>query len=810
MKYTELINKMTLEEKCALLSGKGEWVTRAYPQYDIPEIFLSDGPSGVRKQEGAGDHLGLNESVPATCWPAASTIANSWDEKLGEEVGAALGEEAKALGVNVLLGPGLNIKRSPLCGRNFEYFSEDPWLSGKMAAGVVRGVQSNGISACPKHFAVNSQEHFRMANDSIVDERTLRELYLTGFEIVVKEAKPKTIMTSYNLVNGTYANENKHLLKSILRGEWGYEGAVVSDWGGSNDHAKGVEAGSDLEMPAPGLSSVRELIDAVKSGKLSESAVNERVDTMLDLIFSTQIQNPAGKDGFDKDAHHALARRAAAESIVLLKNDASLLPLSSGQKVAVIGDFAETPRYQGAGSSQVNPVKLDTFLKELPESGLTLSSYAQGYRRGGKADKTLLAAAVETAKSADTVIFFIGLDELKESEGLDRSDMRINGNQIDVLEAVAAANPNVIAVLVGGSAVEMPWIDSCKALIYCGLGGEAGAGAALDVLTGRVNPSGKLSETYPMEYADTPAYYQYPGKKKTSQYREGIFVGYRYYEKAKIPVRFPFGFGLSYTSFAYSNLKVTKHGAEVTVTNTGTRDGAEIVQLYVHKSLGNVGNAMPIFRPEKELKGFSKVFLKAGEAKKVHFEFDDKTFRYWNTFSDSWETEDGSYRILVGGSSADTPLSGELIMSGSQAQDPYRNRLIASYRKGEAQEVTDNEFKELLGHPLPSDELVIDRNLTFGQLNHGRSLIGWIVWAVLTCILKLSLRSGKPNLNILFIYNMPLRALAKMTQGAFSMGMVDGMVMEVKGFWIIGIVKVIIELFKKNKADKALAAKLGE
>ncbi len=504
MKHADIIQTLDLEQKCALLSGGTVFDTRALPGKNVPSITLSDGPNGVRKQAGAADHLGLNPSVPATCFPTSATVANSWDPALGEAVGEAMGEAAAAQEVSVLLGPGLNIKRSPLCGRNFEYFSEDPYLAGKMAAGYVRGIQKNGIAACPKHFAVNSQELRRMASDSIVDERTLREIYLTGFEIVVKEAKPKTIMSSYNLINGTYANENAHLLKDILRKDWGFEGAVVTDWGGSNDHALGVKNGSTLEMPFPGDDSVRELMKAVESGKISEADVDARLDELLELVLDTKAAVEAAPRTFDADAHHALARRAAGESIVLLKNEGGILPLKAGEKVAVIGDFAETPRYQGAGSSAVNSIKVDSFLDCLAESGLVSAGYAQGFERQGKANDTLKQEAVALAQNANVVLLCMGLDEIKESEGIDRSNMKLAQSQLDLLAAVAAVNPNVIVLLSAGSSLETEWLRDCKALVYGCLGGQAGAGALVDVLTGAVCPSGKLAETWVNSYDDSP------------------------------------------------------------------------------------------------------------------------------------------------------------------------------------------------------------------------------------------------------------------------------------------------------------------
>ena len=803
MKHTDIIKSLSLEQKCALLSGGTVFTTRALPGKGIPAITLSDGPNGVRKQAGAADHLGLNPSVPATCFPTSATVANSWDPALGEAMGAAMGEEAAAQGVSVLLGPGLNIKRSPLCGRNFEYFSEDPYLAGKMAAAYVRGIQKNGIAACPKHFAVNSQELRRMASDSIVDERTLREIYLTGFEMVVKEAQPKTIMSAYNLVNGTYANENAHLLMDILRRDWGFDGAVVTDWGGSNDHALGVKNGSTLEMPAPGGDAIRELMKAVQTGKITEADVDARLEELLELVFTTKAAVDAAPGKFDADAHHALARRAAAQSIVLLKNENSLLPLAKGEKVAVIGDFAQTPRYQGAGSSAVNSIKVDSFLDCLAESGLNSVGYAKGFDRQGKPDETLKAEAVLLAKNADVVLLCMGLDEIKESEGIDRADMKLAENQLELLAAVAAANPNVVVLLSAGSSLESDWVKDCKALVYGCLGGQAGAGALVEVLTGAQNPCGKLAETWARSYADTPAKAHFGGDGPTVEYREGLYVGYRYYDTAGVPTAFPFGYGLSYTSFAYSDLKkADETGVTLTVTNTGSCAGAEVVQLYVAKPDAKV------FRPVKELKGFTKVQLEAGESKTVTIPLDDKAFRYWNVKTDRWEVEGGSYQLLVGASSADIRLTAAVTVAGTGAPDPYAGKNLEHYRTAQVQNVPDAEFEALLGHAIPENKVHIDRNMTLGEMGHGRSPIGWLAAAVLGTLLRRSIKKGKPDLNILFQYNMPLRALAKMTNGAISMGMVDGIVMELQGFWIIGLVRVIVEAVKNLVLNSRMEERL--
>ena len=791
MQNTELLLKeLTLEEKCALLSGAETFKTRGMPQHGIPQIWLSDGPHGLRKQAGESDHLGLNPSVPATCFPTASAIANSWDAALGEKIGAALGEEAAAQEVSVALGPGLNMKRNPLCGRSFEYFSEDPYLAGKLAAGYIRGIQSKGVAACPKHFAVNSQETRRMASDSIVDERTLREIYLTGFEIAVKEGHPRSIMSSYNLVNGTYANENKHLLMEILRGEWGFDGAVITDWGGSNDHALGVKNGSTLEMPAPGGDSVRELLAAVESGKISESDIDARLSELLPLVFDTKAALDAAPREFDAAAHHALARRAAAESLVLLKNEGSLLPLAAGSKVAVIGDFAKNLRYQGAGSSMVNSTQVDVLLDKLLDSELNVIGYQQGFDRHGKPDAALQKSACELATQADTVILCMGLDEIAESEGLDRSNLRLAQNQVDLLQAVAAVNPKIVVVLYSGSVVETPWLDNCQALLYAALGGQAGAGAVADALTGKVNPCGKLAETWPLAYADVPSAADFATRRKTVEYREGLYIGYRYFTTAEKAVRFPFGYGMSYTTFAYSDMAADEQGVSLTVTNTGSVAGTEIVQLYVAKKNSE------LFRPAKELKGFARVMLAPGEKQRITITLDDKAFRFWNVKANRWEIEGGEYELLVGASVEDIRLCEEISVHGTATVHPYEDRDLDCYYKGNVLSVSDADFEKLLGHPIPNGKTRIDRNLTLGELNHARSPLGWLVWLVLTILLDASYKRGKPDLNILFQYNMPLRALAKMTNGAISMGMVDGIVMELQGFWILGLVRVIYEAIK--------------
>ena len=798
MKHEELLLKLTLEEKAALLSGKTVWQTRDIPRFKIPSVFLSDGPHGIRRQAGSGDHLGLNASLKATCFPTAAAIANSWDPELGEEIGKALGEEAAAQNVNIVLGPGLNMKRSPLCGRNFEYFAEDPYLAGKMATAYIRGIQSQGVYACPKHFAVNSQEERRMAMNAVVDERTLREIYLTGFEIAVREGNAKAIMTSYNEVNGEYANENKKLLLDILRKEWGFDGLVVTDWGGSNDHVKGVMCQSDLEMPAPGLDSARELVTAVNEGRLSMKDIDLCVDHVLDAVLDLKQKAEEKKSVFDEKAHHALARKAAAESAVLLKNEDNILPLKPGTRIALIGDFAFVPRYQGAGSSMVNPFNVESMDQLIDEYDLQVIGKAHGYTRNGEPDADLKKEALEAAAGADVVLYCFGLDEISESEGKDREHMRLPQNQLWLLNELVKVNKNMVGILSAGSSIEMPWQYDLKAILHSYLGGEAGAGAILDILTGKINPSGRLAETYPLRYEDTPAFQYYPASEHTSEYREGPFMGYRYYDTSMVLFRYPFGYGLSYTEFAYSALEVDEKEVQLTVTNVGERDGAEVVQLYV----GFPDSV--VFRPQKELKGFQKVFLKAGESKRVHIPFDDKTFRYWNVKTGQWEIEEGEYLLMVGASVSDIRLSGKLWVAGTTKEIPYEKKKLPSYYSGRISNVGAEEFEVLLGHPVPDGkwkgELGI--NDAVCQMYYAKSRLARLVYRILTDKIKKSEGKGKPDLNLLFIYNMPFRGIAKMTGGAASMEMARGIVDMVNGKWLSGTKRVIKGYFRNNKENK--------
>lgn len=797
LKNQHLIDQLSLKQKAALLSGASEWQSFGV-KGKFPSIFMSDGPLGLRKQEGAGDHLGLNASVPATCFPSPAGLANSWDPQVTEMVGQAIGTEAKARDVQVVLGPGLNIKRNPRCGRNFEYMSEDPYLAGKMGAGMIRGIQKNGTKACPKHFAANNQELRRMASNSVIDERTFRELYTENFEIAVKEGRPGAIMTSYNEINGTYANENHHLLQDILRHEFGFKGFIVTDWGGDNDHVKGVTNGSDLAMPTQGANGPLEIVKAVQDGKLSEETVNERVDEMLSAVLSSTAMHPDDQPQIDWDHQHQVAKRAAEKAIVLLKNDQHLLPLAPKTKVAVIGDFAQKPRYQGAGSSLVNAHHLETIVDQIPESGLASVGFAQGYRRNSASDPELVAEAKQIAQKADVVLFFGGLDEIAESEGLDRSTLDMPANQVALIKELTKVGKPVVVCLSAGSSVTMPWLDDVDAVLDGYLGGEAGASAMLDAITGKVNPSGKLAETYPMKYSDVPFGEDYPQADRNSYYKEGLFVGYRYYSTAKVPVRFPFGFGLSYTTFAYSNLKVNDEGVSFDLTNTGDVAGEEIAQLYVGKKDSN------LIRPVRELKGFVKVELQPGETKHVQIAFDDKTFRFWDVKTNAWQVEGGTYQIMVGANVNDIKLQAEVQEQGTV--ETSTNPALAAYQNCQLDQVTDQTFAVLLGHDLPRNDFqpgqALQKNDTLGQLQMARGWLGRRIGHVLASRLAKSQAAGKPDLNILFLYNMPFRAIAKMTGGQVDLAMVDDMLTSVNGHLWTGAGRLIRDFFKNRSRQK--------
>ena len=643
MDMEHIISQMTLEEKIAFCTGNDMWRTKAYPQYDIPHLFMCDGPLGLRRQEGGGDIFGINCSAPATCFPAAVTTANSWNTELLQAVGAAIGEEARAQEAGIVLAPACNLKRNPLCGRNFEYFSEDPYLTGKLAAAFIRGVESQGIGTSLKHFAANSQELSRLVSDSMMDERTLRELYLAGFEEAVKEGKPATVMCAYNKLNGVYCSDHKELLTDILRSEWGFEGTVVSDWGAMNDRVAAFRAGCDLNMPGGSDYMEKDVARAVQEGTLSVEDIDNSVRRILQLVFRAQ-QTLATPYACDYEAHHALARRAAEQGAVLLKNEGNILPLAEDADLAVIGHMAQSMRYQGAGSSHVNARKADRPLDFFPGA-----RYAPGCDGDGDTTEALLEEAVRAAKEAAVAVVFAGLPDRYESEGYDRRDMKMPEGHVRLIEAVAQANPNTVVVLLCGSAVECPWADRVKAVLYMGLGGEGCGEAAADLLYGRANPCGRLAESWPFRYEDVPSSSVYC-KMTDALYVEGIYAGYRYYDKAKLAVRWPFGHGLSYTAFTYSDLSAEGRNVKITVTNTGKRAGAEVVQLYIAPPQGG------IHRPVRELKAFTKVFLQPGESQTVSFTLDERSFALWQ---DGWKVPGGTYTVQVGGLSAALEVTGE-------------------------------------------------------------------------------------------------------------------------------------------------------
>ncbi|MGM0213763.1 glycoside hydrolase family 3 C-terminal domain-containing protein [Enterococcus sp. AZ109] len=795
LKNKTIIDKLTVEQKASLMSGKSTWESQDIPEV-VPAIFMSDGPHGLRKQMGEADHLGLNESLPATCFPTAATLANSWDEGLVYQVGKCIGEEAKALGVHVVLGPGLNIKRNPKCGRNFEYYSEDPYLAGKLAASSIRGIQANGTIASPKHFAANSQEYRRMASDSIVDERTLREIYTTNFEIAVKEGQPKSIMSSYNLVNGAYANEDSYLLRDILKDEWGFKGFVVSDWGGDNDHTAGVKNGSHLAMPTLGKNGTLELIESVKNGKLDEAVLDQRVDEFLTVVNSVDVSPADGT--IDWTQHHEVAKKAAMESVVLLKNEDNVLPLDKTKKVAVIGDFAQTPRYQGAGSSVVNAKNLETTLDVIGNYPLTVSGFAKGYERGGRSNDQLVNEALALAKKSDVILLYAGLDEILESEGMDRTTIDMPKNQLALIQELAETGKPIIVALSAGSVVECSWENKVQGILHGYLGGEAGASAMLEVICGQHNPSGKLNETYPLTYQDVPFGKEFPAKGRYAYYKEGIYVGYRYYDTAKKAVRYPFGYGLSYSSFQYSDLQITKTGIKAVITNTSETAGAEIVQLYVSNP------SSTLLRPEKELKGFTKVFLQPKESQTIEIAFDDKTFRYYDVKSRSWKTEAGEYKIMLASSVQDIRLEGQLQVEGTK---PESTLLQPKYQRVALEEVTLEDFAELYGKQLPHEEAtgqrLLDRTSIIAEMSQAKNPLARLVHRIIRSLLKRSEKKGKPDLNLLFISNMPFRAIAKMTNGMVSLAMVDEMLVMVNGHFFKGFAGLIKQFFQNRKLQKS-------
>lgn len=785
LKHKDLISQMTLKEKASLCSGKDFWHLKSIERLGLPEIMVCDGPHGLRKQNAENKKVGIGNSYPATCFPTAVTTACSWDRDLIYKMGQALAEECLQHGVSVLLGPGVNMKRSPLCGRNFEYFSEDPELAGEMGAAFIAGVQSKGIGTSLKHFAGNSQEMKRMTSNSIIDERALREIYLTAFEKAVKKSQPWTVMNAYNLLNGTYCSENDWLQNKVLRDEWGFKGAVVSDWGAVNDRVAGLNAGNDLEMPSSGGVNDAKIVEAVKCGVIDETTLDERVDKLIDIILKGAANKKPGYK-FDVKAHNLLSRQIAEQSMVLLKNDGNILPLKrvEGEYVAVIGAFADNPRYQGAGSSIINPTMIDSGRRAFNNSPISVK-FADGYDRSGKRknEDAYITEACNLAKNASKAVVFIGLTDDYESEGFDRSTMKLPDGHNRLVEAVSRVNDNVIVVLEGGSPVEMPWADDVKAILNAYLGGQSVAPAIVDVLTGKANPCGKLAETYPVCLKDTPTSFRYPDSKEDVQYRESIFIGYRYYDKVERNVRFPFGFGLSYTSFEYSDIKLKKknltkgEGAKVTFTikNTGDVAGSEIAQVYVTKPESK------IFRAPKELKGFVKIHLEPGEEKKVSVELDDRAFAFWNTATEDWCVESGEYKILVGASSRDIRLEAAAKMKSEDDETIVDLRESAGvYFDGDPARAREDDFKVIYG-----GEFKLAPEITSDSLNNSieRSKDkGLAKFIYNTVDLAMKPKGGVGSSMITnTIMQTPIRNYVSMSNGLFTEDMADGLLKVFEG-----------------------------
>lgn len=785
LKHKDLISQMTLKEKASLCSGKDFWHLKSIERLGLPEIMVCDGPHGLRKQNAENKKIGIGNSYPATCFPTAVTTACSWDRDLIYNMGQALAEECLQHGVSVLLGPGVNMKRSPLCGRNFEYFSEDPELAGEMGAAFIAGVQSKGIGTSLKHFAGNSQEMKRMTSNSIIDERALREIYLRAFEKAVKKSQPWTVMNAYNLLNGTYCSENDWLQNKVLRDEWGFKGAVVSDWGAVNDRVAGLNAGNDLEMPSSGGVNDAKIVEAVKCGVIDETTLDERVDKLIDIILKGAANKKPGYK-FDVKAHNLLSRQIAEQSMVLLKNDGNILPLKrvEGEYVAVIGAFADNPRYQGAGSSIINPTMIDSGRRAFNNSPISVK-FADGYDRSGKRknEDAYITEACNLAKNASKAVVFIGLTDDYESEGFDRSTMKLPDGHNRLVEAVSRVNDNVIVVLEGGSPVEMPWADDVKAILNAYLGGQSVAPAIVDVLTGKANPCGKLAETYPVCLKDTPTSFRYPDSKEDVQYRESIFIGYRYYDKVERNVRFPFGFGLSYTSFEYSDIKLKKknltkgEGAKVTFTikNTGDVAGSEIAQVYVAKPESK------IFRAPKELKGFVKIHLDPGEEKKVSVELDDRAFAFWNTATEDWCVESGEYKILVGASSRDIRLEAAAKMKSEDDETIVDLRESAGvYFDGDPARAREDDFKVIYG-----GEFKLAPEITSDSLNNSieRSKDkGLAKFIYNTVDLAMKPKGGVGSSMITnTIMQTPIRNYVSMSNGLFTEDMADGLLKVFEG-----------------------------
>jgi len=788
-----IIKSLSLKEKASLCSGKDFWHLEGYEDKGIPSVMLTDGPHGLRKQAGESDHVGLNDSVPATCFPTASALASSWNQDLLYKVGQALGEECLQEKVAVLLGPGLNIKRSPLCGRNFEYFSEDPYQGGKLAASFIKGVQSKGIGTSLKHFAVNNQEKRRMSVDAVVDDRALRELYLSGFEIAVKESKPQTVMCAYNKLNGEYCSENSNLLTDILKKDWGFEGFLVTDWGACNDRVKGLKAGQDLEMPSSMGINDQKIVDAVESGQLDEAILDERIRRILKVVLSNA--ESLKKDfSYDKEAHHELARQAEVESAVLLKNN-GILPLSTDKTLALIGDFARTPRYQGSGSSLVNAQQLDNAWDSIAAlfGGEENLLFAQGYDPESEdPDNSLIEEAVECAKRADRVLLFAGLPEISESEGFDREHMAMPASHNALIEAVAAVNPQTVVILSNGSPVEMPWLENTAAVLESYLGGEAWGSAVCDLLFGKANPSGKLAETFPLSLNDLAASQNFPGGTQAVHYAESLYVGYRWFDKVHKPVQFPFGYGLSYTRFEYSDLQVQPHHDSATVQftlkNTGDLAGAEIVQLYVKDCQST------LFRPEKELKGFSKEYLEPGEARSIRLELDRRAFCCWDSGQQKWVLEAGDFEILVAASSADIRLKTTIAMDSQDSLSPWAQSLseiVPAYYEPQKLNLRDHsesgDFARLYGVPLPSENKPLQEKFTrYSTLEEMRTTPKGkkVADTMMNQAMKMFGEDPDPKTLAMMkamFSETPLHKMSMMSGGEMTMDMVDHLLNEANG-----------------------------
>jgi beta-glucosidase len=794
MTAQEIVSQCTLEEKASLCSGRDFWTLKGIERLGLKPVMLTDGPHGLRKQAGASDHLGINQSVKATCFPTACATACSFDPSLLYRIGEAMGEECLQEQVAVILGPGANIKRSPLCGRNFEYFSEDPWLTGKLAASLIKGIQSKGVGTSLKHYAVNNQETARLVSNSVIDERALREIYLAGFEEAVKTARPRTVMCSYNLINGVYAAQNKKLLTDILRDEWGFSGVVVSDWGATDDRVEDLAAGMDLEMPGSGGWGDEKIVEAVKQGTLSEALLDSAALRIVEMILQSQAALDSAKPyAYDAAAHHALARQAAAESAVLLKNERALLPLTPGKSLAVIGAFAKTPRYQGSGSSKINPSILDSPFEALARAGLN-PVYAAGYSLGSQKtdDEKLLKEAVDLAASKDTALIFAGLPDEYESEGFDRNSLDMPESHNKLIEAVAGVNPNTVVILQLGAPVLLPWKDKAGAILLAYLGGQAGGGAIADLLTGTLNPGGKLAESWPLALEDTPAYHCFG--TRTVEYRESIFVGYRYYETAGKKTAFPFGCGLSYTTFAYEDFHVSPEGGDrakgfsvsCRVTNTGSRAGAEVLQLYTAKEKS------ALFRAKKELKGFKKIFLQPGETGKVTFVLEESSFAYYNTAVNGWALEGGTYEILIGVSSTDIRFRAPVTVTGDGKEallGDLQKKAASYFRIGEGDFTADQAaFAALLGEaPSKKDDApLVSPNSTLSDIRAvpgGEAYFTRIEQAIKQGMEQM-FGGGNSDIRHMFeamFADTPLRLLPMFSQGRVTRQMVEEIVAALNG-----------------------------